>query len=366
MPTRVMLAVGTRKGVFLFASDAAREHWERSGPFLAGQDVNHTTIDARTGLLYATANDPWFGARVSISADLGASWHDAPTSPHFEEGSPLGSVARLWHIEPGPASERGTLYCGVDPATLFRSRDGGETWEELEALSTHDTRTQWFPGNGGLMVHSVLVDPANPRRLWVAISAAGVFRSEDGGASWQAQNTGVRNVGALYDSNLPLYPEVGQCVHHLVASARPDRLYLQTHLGTYRTDDGGDHWADITAGLPSEFGMSIAAHPRDPETAYVVPLASGEFRTPPEASLRVYRTRDAGASWQPLADGLPGGDAYMGTYREGLAADTLRPAGLYLGTNTGHLYMSADEGDHWRALTTDLAPITSVSVTVLE
>lgn len=366
MTTRVLLTVGTRKGVFLFSSDPARDRWERSGPFLAGHDVTHATIDARTGTLYATDNDPWFGARIAISPDLGVTWRNASAGPHFADGAPLGSVARLWHIEPGAPSEPATLYCGVDPATLFRSSDGGETWSEIEALSTHETRGQWFPGNGGLMVHSVLVDPADPQRLWVAISAAGVFRSEDGGTSWLPINEGVRNVGALYDSNLPLYPEVGQCVHHLVASARPGRLYMQTHLGTYRSDDSGDHWEDITAGLPSEFGMCIVAHPHDADAAYVVPLASGDFRTPPDASLRVFRTRDAGASWQPLADGLPGGDAYMGTYREGLAADTLQPAGIYLGTNTGHLYMSADEGDHWRALTTDLAPITSVSVTVLE
>lgn len=366
MTARVLLTVGTRKGVFLFTSDAERGRWQRSGPFLAGHDINHASIDARTGVLYATDNDPWFGARVAISADFGTTWHNAAVSPHFEEGSPLGSVTRLWHIEPSTPAERGTLYCGVDPATLFRSRDGGETWEEIKALGQHATRAQWNAGNGGLIAHSILVDPADPRRLWTAISAAGVFRSDDGGASWQPRNAGIRSELHPYDANLPLHPEVSQCVHHLVAAATPDRLYAQSHLGTYRSDDGGDYWHDITLGLPSDFGMSIAAHPYDPDTAYVIPMASGEFRTPPEASLRVYRTRDAGASWQPLADGLPAGDAYMGTYREGLAADTLRTAGLYLGTNTGHLYMSADEGDHWRALTTDLAPITSVSVTVLE
>jgi photosystem II stability/assembly factor-like uncharacterized protein len=366
LPTRIVVSVGTRKGVFLFTSDANRTHWERSGPFLAGHDISHATIDARTGRLYATDNDPWFGARIAISPDLGMTWHDSPQTPHFAEDSPLGTVAKLWHIEPGAPVEPNTLYCGVDPATVFRSDDGGETWQEVTALSEHPTRAQWFPGNGGLMAHSIVVDPLTPGRLWIAISAAGVFRSDDGGASWQPRNSGIRSEIAQFDTNLPTHPEISQCVHHLVAAAAPERLYAQSHLGTYRSDDAGDHWQEITTGLPSEFGMAIAAHPHDPDTAYVVPMAGGEFRVPPEARLRVYRTRDAGASWQPLSDGLPQHDAYMGIYREGLATDTLATAGIYLGTNTGHLYMSADEGDHWHALTTDLAPITSVSATVLE
>lgn len=364
MPDTVVVSVGTRKGLFLLTSNADRDRWETQGPFLNGAEVNHATIDRRTGTLYATANDSWFGHRVASSADLGKTWSDEASAPKFPEGGDR-AVERLWRIEPGREAEPGVLYCGVDPGSLFVSRDGGKTWEENVALNTHESRDGWFPGAGGLIVHSIILDKTNPNRMWVAISAAGVFRSDDAGASWQPANDHLKNIMAKYDPNAELYPPYGQCVHHLVPSASPDRLYAQTHYGTYRSDDGAKTWTEITEGLPSDFGMVMAAHPTDPNTAYVVPLQGAEFRCPPEGKLRVFRTTDAGKTWEAMTQGLPQENAYMGTYREAMSTDTLNNAGIYFGTNTGQVYASADAGETWRNITTDLPPVSSVSAAVL-
>jgi photosystem II stability/assembly factor-like uncharacterized protein len=364
--TRVVLSVGTKKGLFIFQSDAGRSRWQQSGPFLNGNDINHAAIDPRNGTLYATANDPWFGNRITRSTDLGVTWQDAAAGPKFAEGSER-NVEKLWRIEPGRADEPGVVYCGVDPACLFRSDDGGDTWVENEALSNHPTRDRWFPGAGGLITHSIVLDPANRNRMWLAISAAGVFRTEDGGRSWQSMNAGLKNILAKYEPNAEMYPEVGQCVHHLVrAGGANDRLYAQSHWGTYRSDDGASTWIEITEGLPSDFGMVMAAHSSNPDVAYVVPLQGAEFRCPPEAKLRVFRTTNAGKSWEALSKGLPQENAYMGTYREGMSVDSLPRAGVYFGTNTGNLYASADDGDSWRRITADLPPISSVNAAVLE
>ena len=363
---KVVLTVGTRKGLFLLESDASRDKWTQRGPFLQGDDINHGTVDVRTGTVYATANSPWFGNRVARSSDLGKTWQDSTGSPKLAEGSDK-SVAKLWRIQPAGDSEPGVLHCGADPACLFRSDDGGDTWIENEALTNHPTREGWFPGAGGLITHSIVVDPANKDRMWLAISAAGVFRTQDGGKSWQPMNSNLKNVLAKYDPNAEKYPAVGQCVHHLVhAAGNGDRLYAQTHWGTYRSDDGAATWTEITEGLPSDFGMMIAAHPHNPDVAYVLPLQGAEFRCPPEAKLRVYRTTNAGKTWEPMTRGLPQEDAYMGTYREGMSADTLPQAGIYFGTNTGQLFASTDEGESWRRITPDLPPISSVSAAVLE
>jgi photosystem II stability/assembly factor-like uncharacterized protein len=364
MADKVALVVGTRKGLFILSSDAARDNWELSGPFLNGNDINHATIDRRTGQLYATANDAWFGMRIAASTDLGKTWRDDTTSPKFPEGGER-AVGRLWRIEPGRDSEPGKVYCGVDPGSLFVSEDEGVTWQENVALNTHPTRDRWFPGAGGLIVHSIVLDPEDRQHMWVAISAAGVFRTQDGGASWTPSNNNLKDVIAKYEPGREKYPEVGQCVHHLVRSAADDRLYAQTHWGTYRSDDGAQTWVDITEGLPSDFGMVIAAHPKDPDTAYVLPLQGAEFRCPPEGKLRVYRTTDAGKSWQAMTDGLPQEGAFMGTYREAMSTDSLDEAGVYFGTNTGQVYGSANNGDSWRRITSDLPPISSVSAVVL-
>jgi hypothetical protein len=365
MSASVVLTVGTRKGLFLLRSDEKREAWELKGPFHPGIEINHATLDPRSGELLVTANNPWFGNRIERSKDFGETWLEGATGPKYPEDDGR-SVARLWRIEPGRAAEAGVLYCGADPGCLFRSDDGGETWTENDALGRHPTREGWFPGAGGLIVHSIILDPANTQRMWVAISAAGVFRSEDGGASWTPQNTNLKNIGAKYDPNIPVYTEVGQCVHHLVhAGGDNDRLYAQTHWGTYRSDDGATTWADITEGLPADFGMVMAAHPHNPDVAYVLPLQGAEFRGPPEGKLRVYRTSDAGNTWEALTNGLPQEEAFMGTYREAMTTDSLDRAGVYFGTNTGQLYASADAGDSWRLITANLPPVSSVSAAVL-
>ena len=364
MATKVVVTVGTRKGLFVLTSDKDRDKWETHGPYLNGTEVNHATLDPRTATLYATANNSWFGHQVASSPDLGQTWVEGTTAPKFPDGGDR-AVERLWRIEPGRDSEPGVLYCGVDPGSLFVSHDGGATWEENVALNTHPTRDGWFPGAGGLIVHSIILDRTNPDRMWVAISAAGVFRSDDGGKSWTPQNDHLKNVLAKYEPNAELYPPYGQCVHHVVAAAAPNRLYAQTHYGTYRSDDGAGTWNDITEGLPSDFGMVMAAHPSDPDTAYVLPLQGGEFRCPPEGKLRVYRTTNAGKSWEALTKGLPQENAYMGTYREAMSTDSLDNAGVYFGTNTGQVYASTDNGDTWRNITTDLPPVSSVSASVL-
>jgi photosystem II stability/assembly factor-like uncharacterized protein len=365
MPSKVVLVVGTKKGLFLLTSDEKREDWALKGPFHTGNDINHATIDPRNGELLVTANNPWFGNRIERSNDLGETWAEGAAGPKYAEDDGR-SVERLWRIEPGRASEPGALYCGADPGCLFRSDDAGLTWTENDALGHHSTRNNWFPGAGGLIVHSIILDPQDSKRMWVAISAAGVFRSEDGGASWTPSNDNLKNVGAKYDPNIPVYTEVGQCVHHLVhAGGTNERLYAQTHWGTYRSDDGAKSWVDITEGLPADFGMVMAAHPHNPDVAYVLPLQGAEFRVPPEGKLRVYRTANAGATWEPLTKGLPQEGAFMGTYREGMATDSLDRAGIYFGTNTGQVYASADEGDSWRLVTANLPPVSSVSAAVL-
>ncbi|HLF72194.1 MAG TPA: sialidase family protein [Dehalococcoidia bacterium] len=361
--SNVALVVGTKKGLFIFRSDSSRDGWKQSGPYLPGIEINHATLDARSGALYATANNAWFGCRVSYSTDWGETWVDNAADPKTAEGSGL-DVQRLWRVQPAGDAEPGVLYCGADPAVLFRSDDAGKTWSENKALSTHPTRQSWNPGAGGLIVHSILTDPARPGRMWVAISAAGVFRSDDAGASWQPKNANLKNIGHKYDPNIPMYTEVGQCIHHLVQGGG-DRLYAQSHWGTYRSDDGADTWTEITEGLPSDFGMVMAAHPRNPDVAYVLPLQGAELRCPPDGALRVYRTSDAGKSWQAMTKGLPQSGAFMGTYREGMTVDNLDPLGVYFGTNTGQLYASTDEGDTWRQVTDNLPPISSVSAAVL-
>ncbi len=361
---KVVLSVGTKKGLFLLQSDGERDSWTQRGPFLAGSDINHATVDVRTGTLYATANSPWFGNHVARSSDLGETWQDSSLSPKLPEGSDK-SVEKLWRLQPAGESQPGVLHCGADPACLFRSEDGGDTWSENTALTNHPTRAGWFPGAGGLITHSIVLDPKNGDRMWLAISAAGVFRSDDAGKSWQPCNSSLKNILAKYDPNAELYPEVGQCVHHLEHAADGDRLYAQTHYGTYRSDDGAATWTEITEGLPSDFGLVLAAHPHNPDVAYVLPLQGAEFRCPPEAKLRVYRTPDAGRSWEPMTKGLPQENAFMGTYREAMCVDTMPKSGVYFGTNTGQLFASPDEGDSWRQITPNLPPISSVSAAVL-
>jgi photosystem II stability/assembly factor-like uncharacterized protein len=351
----ILLLAGTKKGLFLFTS-ADREDWRLSGPFQAGREINHAIYDSREGFIYATANDSWFGCEVVRSADLGKTWQSAEENPAFSADSDL-KLERIWHIEPGRANEPGVLYAGVAPAALFRSGDAGRTWSEVSSLSAHPTRSRWSPGAGGLCLHSIVLDRENPLRMFVGISAVGVFRSEDGGESWQTANRGTRA------EFLPeKYPEFGQCVHKLLlADGKRPLLFQQNHCGVYRSENAGQDWMEITAGLPSDFGFPLAIHPREPETIYVLPLQGAEFRCPPDGQLRVFRSRDGGGSWQALAEGLPQKEAFAGVYREGMTTDSLNPVGIYFGTNTGKIFVSSDEGDSWRVLADNLPPVFSIA-----
>ena len=351
-----LLLVGTKKGLFIFTS-ADRGRWAMRGPFLRGKEVHHAIRDPHTGRIFATANDLWFGSEIVFSDDLGETWTAAKRSPAFAEGSGL-KLERVWHIEAGRAAEPGVVYAGVSPAALFRSEDAGETWSEVTGLTAHPTRERWHPGAGGLCLHSIQLDATNPLRMFVGISAVGVFRTDDGGATWQTMNRGTRA-----EFQPEKYPEYGQCVHKLLmAPGASDVLFQQNHCGVYRSTDAGASWEEITAGLPSDFGFPLGVHPRDPQTIYVLPLQGAEFRCPPEAKLRVFRTRDGGRTWQALTEGLPQNDAFASVLREGMAVDAGDPVGIYFGTNTGKIFSSIDEGDTWRLLADDLPPVSSLSV----
>ena len=354
-----ILTVGTKKGVFLFTSSDRRE-WSMRGPFQPGREINHAIYDSRTGRLYATANDAWFGSEIAWSADLGATWQMAKQSPSFTAESGL-KLDRVWHIEPGPVETSDVLYAGVAPAALFRSADGGQTWAEITTLTAHPSRPRWHPGAGGLCLHSIVVDPLHAQRMFVGISAVGVFRTDDGGITWQTANRGTR-AEFMPDK----YPEYGQCVHKvLMADAGRSLLFQQNHCGVYRSANAGETWEEITAGLPSDFGFPLAIHPSQPETIFVIPLKGGEFRCPPDNRLRVFRSRDGGKTWTGLEAGLPQSNAFMGIYREGMTVDQCDPLGVYFGTNTGKVFYSSDEGDSWRVLADNLPPVYSVSAAQL-
>ena len=359
----VLLLVGTMKGAFLFWSDADRREWRMGGPHFRGEAVYAMAFDQRGGRrrVLAGGQSMHWGSVVRASDDFGQTW-SAPDRQNvrFAEGSG-DALANIWQIRPGRASEPDVLYCGVEPAALFRSDDAGESWSPVEGLLAHEHRPRWQPGGGGLCLHTIVLDPADERRMAVAISTGGVYRTDDGGASWRARNQGVR-AEFLPDR----HPEFGQCVHKVVNHpARPERLFLQNHWGLYRSDDWGDTWHDIANGVPSDFGFAMEVHPHDPDTVYIVPLESDGFRIVPEARLRVYRTRDAGASWEPLENGLPQQDAYETVLRDGMASDGHDPAGIYFGTRGGKLYGSADAGESWREISGALPPIVCVKAAVV-
>jgi photosystem II stability/assembly factor-like uncharacterized protein len=353
----ILLLAGTKKGLFLFTS-TDREKWIMHGPFHPGREIHHAVYDSRSGTIFATVNDAWFGCEIARSTDFGETWQTASQNPAFAEDSE-NKLDRIWHIEPGRASEPGVLYAGVAPAALFRSEDGGQTWSEVSSLTAHPTRPRWHPGAGGLCLHSIVLDPTNAARMYVGISAVGVFRTDDSGQTWQTANRGTR-AEFLPDNK----PEFGQCVHKVLLGG--ETLFQQNHCGVYRSRDTGKSWEEITEGLPSDFGFPLAIHPHEPETIYVIPLQGGEFRCPPEGKLRVFRSRDGGTSWQPLTAGLPQQETFVGILREGMATDTLSPAGVYFGTNTGKIFASSDEGDSWQVLADNLPPVYSVETAVIQ
>ena len=359
----VLVLVGTTKGAFIFSSNGSRKKWKVDGPHFPGESVYAVAHDQRGGrsrTLMGAHSNHW-GSTIRLSDDFGQTW----TGPErqavrFPETSGL-SLAQVWQITPGRADEPNVVWCGVEPAALFQSRDAGESWEPVDGLLTHPHRPQWMPGGGGLCLHTIVLDPTNRQRMGVAISTAGFYRTEDGGKSWRPRNAGVR---AVFLPNKQ--PEFGQCVHKVVHHpARPERLFLQNHWGLYRSDDWGDTWQDIANGVPSDFGFAMQMHPHDPDTVYIVPIQSDEFRVVPEAKLRVYRTQNAGKSWKPLADGLPQERAFESVLRDGLTADTREPAGIYFGTRSGKLFASSDNGERWKEIADSLPSICCVKAAVV-
>ena len=357
--TRVLVLIGTRKGAFILESDGARRAWHLRGPFCAAWPIQHVVADPATGTIYAAGGNPWFGAAIWKTTDLGETWTHSSEGLAYPEGEE--PVKAAWSLAQGSDA----LYAGVEPAGLFRSTDGGETWQHVQGLSDHPSRPQWQPGGGGLILHAIVQHPDDAGKLWVGISSAGVFHSADGGKTWEPRNRGTR---ADYNPEDQRYPEIGQCVHSLVlAPGGAERLYQQNHCGMYRSDDGGRQWSSIEAGLPSTFGFPAAAHPRDPDTLYLLPL-NGDIqgRYMPDAKAAVWRTQDGGASWTALRNGLPQKDAYFGVLRQALATDRLDPAGVYFGTGGGALFASADEGESWDCLAQHLPTISSVETLVID
>lgn len=353
---KVLILLGTKKGAFIVESDADRRSWEISGPFCEAWPINHVVSDPASNTIFAAGGNEWFGPAVWKTTDLGASWTHSSEGLRYAEGeTPMKSA---WSLAP-----RGdVLYAGVEPAGLFRSADGGQSWEHVSGLRDHPSREHWVPGAGGLILHSIVPHATDQQQMWIAISAAGVFHTADGGRSWEPRNRGTR-MDYLPDK----YPEYGQCVHSLTAAPGiPDRLYQQNHCGMYRSDDGGRNWQSIEKGLPSTFGFPAVTHPRDPNTLYLIPL-NGDIagRFVPEGKAAVWRTRDGGESWEDLREGLPQRNAYFGVLRQAMATDRLDPAGIYFGTGTGSLFVSADEGESWSCAAEYLPPIYSVETLVV-
>lgn len=359
----VVVLVGTTKGLFALAAGPERRDWRLGGPWFRGEEISAAVLDSRAGrsrLLVGATSSHW-GPSVYRSDDLGATWVEPSPDTLAFPSSAGASVARVWQLQPAGDAQPDIVYAGVEPAALFTSRDGGETFVLDEALWGHEHRRQWQPGGGGLCLHTVVPDPSGRARLGIAVSAAGFYRTLDG-VTWEAANRGI---------TAPFLPEptppFGQCVHKVDRHpTEPDTLFLQHHWGVYRSDDFGGQWDEIGADqLPSTFGFPIVVDPHRPGTAYVVPLTSDEFRCTPEGRVRVYRTSDGGESWEGLGDGLPQEDAYLTVLRDGFCADRLDPTGLYVGTRTGEVFASPDAGGSWRELARHLPPVVCVKAAVL-
>jgi serine/threonine protein kinase len=358
-----LLLVGTTKGAFILRSNAQRSRWDVGGPYFHGHGVFSLAYDGRAGQrrIWASTSNFW-GTMLRSSDDFGKSWTNPQQAPIRFPSDTGVSLKNIWQITLGRPDEPQTLYCGVEPAALFETRDAGDSWSLVRGLFDHPHRPRWMPGNGGLALHSIVLDSKNKQRMYVAISSGGVYRTGDSGSTWTAQNRGIR---AMF---LPdKYPEFGQCVHKIAMHPdRPERLFLQNHWGLYRSDNSGDSWTDVANGVPSDFGFPVVMHPRNPDCAYVVPVESEEFRCACDGRLRVYRTRNAGASWEPLMRGLPQKRAYETVLRDALAADSLDPTGIYFGTRSGQLFGSRDEGKTWHRILESLPSIVCVRCAVVD
>jgi hypothetical protein len=369
--TGVRVLVGTRKGAFVLTSDARRERWEVDGPLFGGWEVFHVVgSPVDPDRLFASQSGGWFGQVVQRSDDGGRSWQPvgnaftyegaAGTHQWFDGTQRPWEFSRVWHLAPS-LTDPDTLHAGVEDAALFRSDDAGATWQELPGLRGHGSGPSWQPGAGGLCLHTIVLDPRGPDRITVAISAAGVFRSDDAGETWQARNVGLRS-GEIPDED----SEVGHCVHKLAMHpSRPDVLFMQKHWDVMRSDDGGDTWHEVSGDLPSDFGFAIDVHAHEPETVYVVPITSDSEHYPPEGRLRVYRSRTGGGEWEPLTRGLPQEHCYVDVLRDAMAVDQLDECGVYVGTTGGQVYASADGGDSWNAIVRDLPAVLSVEAQTL-
>ena len=359
--SKTVLLVGTRKGCFLLESDESRRDWELRGPFCEGWPIYHAVHDPGTGAIYAAGASEWHGASIWRSPDLGETWQQSSEGLGYGEGEDALKLSKV----SGLTVANGRIFAGAENPGVFESRDGGETWSLLTTLAGQPGSESWNdPANqppGHLGIPAILPHPDDPSRYWAIVQGVGIFETTDDGTSWTPRNRGLRADWPIEN------PEVGYCVHKLVMSpVDSDRLYQQNHVGVHRSDDAAGSWTEITDGLPTEFGFAAAAHPHDRDTFYVIPLDPGHGRVMPEGRAAVWRTKDAGSSWQRLDAGLPQRDAHVGVLREGMAIDAHEQPGLYFGTSTGQLFASADEGDSWSEIASYLPPIRSVEVAIVE
>jgi len=388
-PNKVRVLVGTRKGAFILTSDGKRDSWQISGPHFAGWEIYHMKgSPADHNRIYVSQTSGWFGQVLQASDDGGVTWYQPGVKPEnttpqwppvksnrfaYDASEETGKLLtthqwydgtqhpwefkRVWHLEPS-LTDADTVYAGVEDAALFRSNDGGVSWHELPGLRGHGTGPQWQPGAGGMCLHTVILDPANPDRIYIAISAAGAFRSDDSGKSWKPINKG------LYSKHIPNpTAETGHCVHHIAMNPRrPGVLFMQKHWDVLRSDDAGDNWTKISGNLPTDFGFVIDVHSHEPETIYVVPIKSDSEHFPIDGKLQVYRSRTGGNEWEALTRGLPQENCYVNVLRDAMAVDTLDDCGIYFGTTGGQVYCSPDGGDTWSAIVHDLPAVLSVEV----
>jgi photosystem II stability/assembly factor-like uncharacterized protein len=391
----VRVLVGTRKGAFILTADGKRERWDVSGPLFAGWEIYHMKgSPAEPDRIFASQSSSWFGQIIQRSSDGGMTWEQPGTAPGEQmvspEGFPMGEsnkfvydtsdggrpltthqwydgtqhpweFARVWHVEPS-LTDPDTVYAGVEDAAIFRTTDGAKTWQEMPGLRGHESGPRWQPGAGGMCLHTIVQDAANPGRIYIAISAAGVFRTDDGGETWHPMNKGLQSP-ELPDPDV----DVGHCVHRIAMNpSRPDVLFMQKHWDVMRSDDAGESWHEVSGNLPTDFGFPIDVHAHEPDTVYVVPIKSDSEHYPPDGKLRVYRSRSGGNEWEALTRGLPQENCYVNILRDAMAVDQLDSCGVYFGTTGGQVYASADAGDTWSPIVRDLPPVLSVEVQTLE